>query len=241
MPTNRNELEANVVNSKIYLIGGRTGGQFTTVGLNEVYDIANDSWTTTKPIPYPVVSYASAVSGGKIYIMGGQDEFLHNNLDVNFTQIYDPQNDIWSFGLSLPTTVMSAAAGATTGAMAPKRIYLFGGNPNGEIGGTNITQIYDPKNNTWMYGASMPTARYLLTVAVVNDTLYAIGGSTLLTRPFIMNNEQYTPLGYGTIPLPNSSSVTKTDSFPIAVVSIMAVICGITILVYLMKRRRKTT
>jgi N-acetylneuraminic acid mutarotase len=43
MPTSRMSLCANEVNGKIYLIGGRTGGPSSIVGLNEVYDVENDS------------------------------------------------------------------------------------------------------------------------------------------------------------------------------------------------------
>ena len=197
MPTNRTQLNANVVNGKIYLIAGRTGGQKSTVALNEVYDIASNSWTTKKSIPYPVVGYASAVLNGKIYVIGGQDEF-HSDLNLDFTQIYDPETDTWSFGASLPTVVLDAAAGATTGVAAPKRIYVFGGTPDG-FAGTNITQVYDPENDTWTFGVSMPTARGWLAVAVVNDMLYAIGGSPGFMLPFITENEQYTPIGHRAI------------------------------------------
>lgn len=62
MPTNRMSLLANEVDEKIYLIGGMTGRPSSIVDLSEVYDVANDSWTTKKPIQYPVDSYASAVS-----------------------------------------------------------------------------------------------------------------------------------------------------------------------------------
>ena len=49
-------------------------------------------------------------------------------------------------------------------------------------------------------GALMPTARGILSVAVVNDTLYALGGTNNLLNPQAPANavnEQYFPLGYG--------------------------------------------
>jgi N-acetylneuraminic acid mutarotase len=198
MPTARGSLEANVVDGKIYMMGGRTGDQKTTVALNEVYDVASDSWTTKEPIPYPVVAYASAVVDGKIYILGGQDEYLPATLNVDYNQIYNTRTDSWSQGAPLPTTVLNAAAGATTGVFAPKRIYLIGGEADRSIAGTGINQIYNPENNTWKNGASMPTARGWLTVAVLDDTLYAIGGAPGLMLPFLTSNEQYLPVGYGT-------------------------------------------
>ena len=42
MPHPRVLFEANVVNGKIYVMGGKTdGGQYSTVTLNEVYDPAH--------------------------------------------------------------------------------------------------------------------------------------------------------------------------------------------------------
>ena len=201
MPTSRHSLAANVVNGKIYLIGGRTGGQYTTSALNEVYDIATDSWTTKAPIPYPVVAYASAVVDNKIYIIGGQDEFTYP-MNLALVQIYDPATDTWSFGAPMPTIVTNAAAGATTGVWAPKRIYVIGGMPDKSLDGTKINQVYNPENDSWTAGASMPTARFQLHVTVVNDKLYAMGGAPYFNLQGIgsRENEQYTPIGYGTVP-----------------------------------------
>jgi N-acetylneuraminic acid mutarotase len=199
MPTPRAQLTANVVDGKIYLIGGRTGGQYTTTALNEVYDIATDSWSTKAPIPNPVVQYASAVVDNKIYIIGGQNEFTYP-MTLALVQIYDPETDTWSFGTPLPTAVEFAAAGATTSVMAPKRIYVIGGMPDKSMDGTNINQVYNPENDSWTVGASMPTARYGLCVAVVNDMIYAMGGWAFFGSPGCSENEQYTPIGYGTVP-----------------------------------------
>jgi len=201
MPTPRAQLTANVVNGKIYLIGGRTGGQYTTTALNEVYDIATDSWTTKAPIPNPVTLYASAVVDSKIYIIGGQDEFTYP-MNLALVQIYDPATDTWSFGASIPKIVTSAAAGATTGVWAPKRIYVIGGMPDKSLDGTKINQVYNPENDSWTVGASMPTARFQLHVAVVNDMIYAMGGMPYFNLQGIgsRENEQYTPIGYDTVP-----------------------------------------
>jgi len=221
MPTNRSQLNANVVDGKIYLIGGRTGGQYSTVDLNEVYEPGTDSWSTKAPIPYPVVQYASAVVDGKIFVMGGQGEFADaKNLDL--VQIYDPSTDTWSFGTPMPNVVWQAAAGATTGVWAPKRIYLFGGLPAQSLFGTNITQVYNPETEGWTSGASIPTSRFNFAVGVVNDVLYALGGSPFfnLQGEAIAANELYIPFGYeGPLPpywspQPSASPLSTTSSTP---------------------------
>jgi N-acetylneuraminic acid mutarotase len=216
MPTNRSQLNANVANGKIYLIGGRTGGQYSTIDLNEAYDPETDSWTTKAPIPYPVVEYASAVVNDKIYVMGGQDEFA-DSMNLDLVQIYDSSTDTWSFGSPMPTVVWQAA-GATAGVWAPKRIYIVGGLPDHSLYGTDINQAYNPEDDSWTLAASMPTSRLNLAVAVVDDTLYALGGASFanVQATVYAANELYIPFGYeGSLPpywSPSPSSPSPTIS-----------------------------
>ena len=212
MPTPRGNFVAHVVNGKIYLIGGLswiTNTQPTIRSLNGVYDPATDTWSYGKPIPTAVSTYASAVVDDKIYVIGGSSSVQGSW--ANLTQIYDPKTDSWSFGAPPPLSANFAIAEATTGVWAPKRIYLFG---------QPITQVYDPAKNSWITGTSMPTNRFSFAVAVVKDKLYAIGGSPLglnIYDPPVHNteNEEYTPIGYGTVPpdttLPTVSVVSPEN------------------------------
>jgi len=181
MSTKRMALSANVVDGKIYLIGG---GLTAT----EVYDPSTDTWTTEEPMPTAVGYQASAVVENKIYVIGGA-------VEVTLNQIYDTETDTWSNGTPLPKGVDAAAAVATTGVYAPKRIYVIGGKQN--LDAVNFNQIYDPETDTWTTGTAMPTARYGLGVAIINDTLYAIGGREGWAGfPISAANERYTPVGY---------------------------------------------
>jgi N-acetylneuraminic acid mutarotase len=193
MPTSRMSLYANEVDGKIYLIGGQTGGPNSIVDLNEVYDVATDSWTGMEKSPYAVCAYGSAVVDGKIYLIGGS---ASHSAYVSLNQIYDPAADSWSFGAEMPEAVRDGAAGATSGLLAPKRIYVIGGGP--DMLAYNFTQVYNPENDSWTLGAEMPTSRGWLAVAVVNDLIYAIGGSPYLMASSLTTNEQYVPYGYGT-------------------------------------------
>jgi hypothetical protein len=111
----------------------------------------------------------------------------------------------------LPASTAYAAAGATTGVNAPKRIYVLGQYfhlPEQPY----FNQVYDSENDRWSVGVAVSTKRRGLVVAVVNDALYAIGGYTetypdgIFSIPYgpsvtpQATNEQYTPFGYGTVP-----------------------------------------
>jgi hypothetical protein len=198
MPTNRSYVGAAVVDGKIHLIGK---------GSHDVYDIVLDSWSTkavaTFPLDYGYDS-ATTVADNKIYV-----------IVWNQTQIYDSKRDYWSLGVPSPTPVIYAAVCSITGEMASKRIYVLGGT-KGEGGmfaeATDLTQVYDPTNDTWVFGEPMPTARLELTAVAVNEQIYAITGrrTVAFSGPLTIN-EQYTPFGYST---PEARERTPTPSIP---------------------------
>ena len=197
MPTPSLNVQANVVNGKIYLIGGNPNGT-----LNQVYDPASNTWFTKASVPTAVTSYASAVVDNKIYV-----------ITTNLTQIYDPESNSWSHGTAAPLPAILGTASATTGVNAPKRIYVFGADadlPFWQLTTRSFTaQSYDPKTDTWTVCSSVPTDRFSASTAVVDDLLYVIGGYSLEfpNDKFTLNaeyefkavNEQYTPFGYGTV------------------------------------------
>jgi N-acetylneuraminic acid mutarotase len=241
MPTARAELQANVVNGKIYVIGGTIpSGSISNV--TEVYDPSSDSWSKAAPIPTPVGLYASAVVDNKIYVEGGGKS---GPVVSDLNQIYDPETNVWTLGAPLPAPVLWAAAGATTGVLAPTRLYVIGGTTD-EINAVNTTYIYDPQANIWTIGASMPIARATLSVAVVNDTIYALGGTDNLLNPQAPTNaatEQYFPLGYGELSpssshIPTTSPATPQGTLIYYVITAIVVIIIIAVAVTLSLRRR---
>jgi hypothetical protein len=194
MPTARGFVTANVVNGKIYLIGGSIIGGGTTI--NEVYDPATNSWTTKTSMP-AYGGYVSAVFDAKIYLMAGSTLL-----------IYEPATDDWSHGTPKPSGVGFGAAVATTGFLAPKRIYVIG--DDFESGAYDVG-VYNPESDTWAVGAKRLVTSYRnimdFGVAIAHDILYVVGGyicdasysvSGLGVFTPLYSNEQYTPFGYGT-------------------------------------------
>lgn len=212
MPTKRLGLSASVVDGKIYCIGGRTGEPgYAKVSATEIYDPSTDTWTTGKRIPIPVSNHASAVVTKRIFIMGGE-------VGVTLNQIYNPETDTWSNGASLPIGIDQAAAAVAAGDTTTERIYLIGGKQN--LDAVNFNQVYDPETDTWVAGTAMPTARFGLGVAVVDDSLYAIGGREgWFGFPISAANERYTPGDF----------IPEFPSWTIISVIVVGTLVGVTI------------
>jgi N-acetylneuraminic acid mutarotase len=241
MPTARYGATAQVVDGKIYVIGGANllGYDLGVEALNvtEVYDPLTDTWTTKASVPHAVPS-VSAVIDNKIYLIGS-----------GITQIYDPQIDTWSTDASSKKTLdmdsydLNAAAGATTGEMAPKRIYVYDG--------TNL-YVYNPYDDIWTKITPPPTSRQYAGIAVVNDQLYVIGGMSYPIPSMKLSyfelhatNEQYTPVGYGATPTPSPSPIPTATPKPVSAQVIVAVsiavvavaTVSVALIIYWKKRR----
>jgi N-acetylneuraminic acid mutarotase len=240
MPMNDFVPKAIAVDGTIYVI---------TSSNTYCYNIANDSWSNKTKMPYEVTGIpASAILNDKIYFFSTKQP-----------QIYDPKTDSWSLGALMPQPIDYPTASATTGVMAPKKIYVFGGMRSSMFGGAiATTQVYDPETDSWVLGAPMLTERGAATSAAVNDLIYVIGGDSGIHTCFDQN-EQYTPFGYGTPdpsyvpptaepkPTPHPSNyddntITEPEPFPTALViaasgASIAIIGG-GLLVYFKKRKR---
>ena len=247
IPDPISSITANMVNGRIYVISAPYN-----ISLNYVYDPATDTWDTKTPPPYEITSYASAVVDNKIYFIA--TDYTDSGLWSDpFIQTYDTVTDTWSSGAYAPTYGINAVSGATTGVNAPKRIYFFD-----ETG----TQVYDPTNDRYSVGTSMPTLRSNVGVAVINDLFYVVGGDFLPSTNVLFGNitnsavnEQYTPIGHGTpdpsymppspSPTPSQESTTpkpEPEPFPIIPVAVTStatvVVVGVGLLVYFKKRKR---
>jgi N-acetylneuraminic acid mutarotase len=210
MPVIGMEIQAHVINGKIYVMG---------VAFTYVYDPENDSWTSKTRMPaspppssgsYPV----SVVVDDKIVVTGEFSTGLSSSEQKIL--IYDTETDSWSEGTSGPTIVLNGAAGATTGAYALRRVYVLGLAYGQYPVVPPTNQIYNPNSNTWSTATAMPQLRMDFGVAVLNDILYAIGGYYLNDATHSMVtpnnvNEQYMPVGYG---MPDPSYVPPVDNTP---------------------------
>ena len=74
----------------------------------------------------------------------------------------------------MPTPRTSQACGVIN-----NKIYIAGGTAFSTWKPSDKLEIYDPATDTWSTESSMPIARYHPSSAVLNDTLFIIGGLNL--------------------------------------------------------------
>jgi N-acetylneuraminic acid mutarotase len=126
------------------------------------------SWTIGKSMPTPRTEIAVTLVEDKIYVIGGFDKF-GNVLDT--VEVYDITTDTWKTVEPLPQPLHHIAATTFNGS-----IYVIGGYTNNNWMPSSNLYIYDPKNDIWIEGSQMPTARGALTAVFIDKKLYAIGG-----------------------------------------------------------------
>ncbi|MCW4045933.1 MAG: hypothetical protein NWE94_10530 [Candidatus Bathyarchaeota archaeon] len=186
LPYAQMELQATVVNGKIYVVGGAS---------TYVYDPKNDAWTLKKQAP---ASHPWPVTVDNRLIVTGEYSKLHGTPKQTIF-IYNAETDNWSEGASGPIVVVEGTAAATTGTKAPQKIYVIGLAVE-QYPPPSVNQVYDPKADAWTKATAMTTTRKDFDVAVINDILYVIGGHLYLSGQVTSVNEQYMPFGYGTVP-----------------------------------------
>ncbi len=119
MPTGRVYLISEVIDGKIYAMGGYCGAYVWPV---EIYDPATNSWISSEwlqlsTMPSSKYNMNSGVVNGKIYVIG------NNGPDIDTVEEYDPATDTWRTGL---TPIPNPVDGATS-AVVNGKIYVIGG------------------------------------------------------------------------------------------------------------------
>ena len=187
MPTARYVFSTEVVDGKLYAIGGDPGSG-TALSRVDAYDLLTDTWTRRADIPLVRAATGSSVVNGRIYLMGGGASRW-----VSFAptvQTYDPATDTWSMKADMPTARGWLSASTVNG-----KIYAIGGALAFEGTVLSTVEEYNPATDTWTRKADMPTARACLSTSVVDGKIYAIGGT--VSKPWSQATsivEEYDPI-----------------------------------------------
>ena len=171
MPTPRTELMADVVDDKIYVLGGADYSKNVQIDKMEVYDTKNDVWiTSSKPMPQAIDHGAAVAYDGKIYVPGG---FTKGKVPTDKLFIYDLKKNEWNEGKPLLSPRGALAAQFINGTL-----FIIGGVNSSQVP-VNTMEAYNPQTNTWTTKKPMPTARHHLESGVVDGKMYVLGGRIL--------------------------------------------------------------
>ena len=125
MPTERERTTAQVVDGKIYVLGGYILRQGAGIAERftrsiEEYNPKTNKWRKLPNMPMLKGWFASVVVDNEIYTIGGAS--LENGVQrIDAVDVYNPTANTWRIGqpITIPKTTTSAVANGT--------IYLFGG------------------------------------------------------------------------------------------------------------------
>jgi len=190
MPKARLWFACEVVNGKIYVIGGtyQKTGIFAGISKVEEYDPATNTWTTKKDKPTPGWGLRACVLEGKIYVTGGNVKWANISAAL---EVYDPIKDEWD----TTKTPMSIPKYSHSICTLNENIYSFGGWNNCSSGPfyTKV-EVYNPITDTWTQKTDIPLALGELSAVTVGDKIYIMGGTSTL-HPFtsVKNVYEYDP------------------------------------------------
>jgi len=160
---------AGVLSGKIYVVGG-VNGESDTVADTQIYNLAENTWSTGTPLPAATYGGAGAVVKGVLYIIGGSS---NGTSCGDAVWAYNPTKKTWAAMASMPTARCSIGA-----AVEDNIIYVIGGNGNeGDLRLTTV-ESYNPATNTWTEEAPLLVGKSEPTVALVGTTIVAADGFT---------------------------------------------------------------
>jgi hypothetical protein len=216
---------------KIYCMGGQVGwyqepaasylwGPVTTLNV-EVYDVAEDAWSTLPPMPFSSFYGRAFVINDKIYVVSSGLTCVFDPLTGSWnrtTTMPIPTGGAWAKSLPIASIGQTILATGQLGARILVYNTTYDSWSEGTLGPSYIddgvgaatngvnasirfyimgyspqgSYAYDPQTGTWTNTPAIPHQRTEFGLAVVNDVIYSIGGFTTGA------NEAYFPFGYGT-------------------------------------------
>lgn len=189
LPTKRGSANALVHGGKIYVIGGaglHPGSKETalhparphrSLGTNEVYDPAANTWETRQSMPTARNHAAAGIVNDKIYVIGGRvgAAFITRASNTGIVEEYDPATDQWG---SLKASMLNPRSAAAWGTYKGK-IYVAGGEEraSGPWQRTfRAVEAYDPRSNTWSILPDMTFPRHGLAGDIINGKFHLVSG-----------------------------------------------------------------
>ncbi|MBI1920740.1 MAG: VCBS repeat-containing protein [Geobacter sp.] len=160
---------AAIIGDSLYVIGGSSDAVLASI---EEFDLNSNTSSIKATLPAPRQLSSAVALGDKIYIIGGLDAA---GSPTTTCWEFDPAANTFAEKASMPVACTAKSSLAANG-----KIYVVGGLTSVGLppySWSSAILEYDPAANTWKQVGGLLTSRHSLMAAVVNDTLYTIGGS----------------------------------------------------------------
>ena len=177
VPSPRQEVAFDVLDGKLYIIGG-IGGDSAV----EAFNSETGDWEELPDLPRGLHHGSAAAVGGKIYSIGGfasGGPIFGTPLAEVFE--FDPSRASWEARAPLPSPRGGLMSLALNGL-----IYAIGGRDQSNSF-TNV-DVFDPDLNAWSPAASLPVPLDHLAAAMVDGRIYVAGGRLTQNGSFIRND-----------------------------------------------------
>ncbi len=170
-PLARGAATAQAIDGHIYVAGGAANEGVPPYAQLDVYDVAQDKWSTRTSMPTAREHVASCAMLGTMIVVGGWAGAV--KASQRAAERYDPKTDAWTKLPDLPTGrggLGAVAIGSTC--------HVVGGEdwslpPPGTFA---AHEVFDAATGDWKTDAPMTNARHGLGLAWLDGALYAIGG-----------------------------------------------------------------
>lgn len=162
--------------SRVYVVGGLDmqskrplGGQMQAMNSVESLDILSGDWQPLTPTPTSRMRVGSAVSNGKLYIVGGLSS--ETSLACSDTDCLDMMKGSWMTGVAK----MSMPRAACAAAGVNSRVYAIGGSSDGRRL-LSSAECYAENTNSWVQIAPMSCPRGAFAAVSLHGYIYTLGG-----------------------------------------------------------------
>ena len=150
------------------------------LSLVPIEGFADQGWELKTQLPTERITFATAVVGNKIYIIGGTlyaDKAVRGPYGISTIEVYDTQTNTWQRVADMPTPRHGAKAAVVNGT-----IFIFGGwnGKDGDFANRKYpvsVEAYNPQTDTWIQKKEMPVSRVEFDIGVVDGKIYIIGGA----------------------------------------------------------------
>lgn len=140
MPSGRRHSSAAVIDSLIYVVGGRVTIAGATLNVNalEAYSPASDTWYILESLPENKGAISVATYNRKLYVFGGEKinypQRLYDAVDE-----YDPATDTWR-----TINVMNTPRHGTNAVTIADTIFVIGGGNSPVFGASDVNEGFIP-------------------------------------------------------------------------------------------------